>query len=481
MVTYATRPFETGVKQAHTRATDMSCQKEHVMDWVVIHTVIAIAAVVALIVAAKVDPVISLVVGAAYMGLANGLGMAKTVETITAGFADIMLEVGLLIGFGVVIGSLLHQAGAFRRLVEALVRRVGAGRMPMAMTSILAAIMPSIYVDVQVVLASPVARSTAPTMGTRGLPKMASAVAIGIFSGYVFMVPGLAVLLITGTLGVGLGTWLPYGVVLALATAAITTVLLGLLFRVGFWDPETDEEVDDALVEQEAEGTNRDGDSRLPLVILFLPIIVPLLLIGFAAFASEEVLDFSDPYIEFFGNASVAMFIGLVLAYVISRVSRGSAATDDAVRDGYHTSGEILLITGVGGSLGAVIKATDLKDVLSDLFSADSSAPIILTLLLAWVVAAVLHLAIGSVSVGALAAAGIIGPVLSTIDISPVAVGLAIASGAMFALHVNSNFFWMFKALMGLSTKGTFKTLTLATTLGAVVSLPMVMVVGFIA
>ena len=63
----------------------------------------------------------------------------------------------------------------------------------------------------------------------------------------------------------------------------------------------------------------------------------------------------------------------------------------------------------------------------------------------------------------------------------PVAVGLAIASGAMFALHVNSNFFWMFKALMGLSTKGTFKTLTLATTVGSVVSLPLVMVAGLIA
>jgi len=451
------------------------------MDWVVVHTIITIAGVVGLIVVLKVDPVISLVVGAAYMGLANGLGMASTVTTITEGFADIMLEVGLLIGFGVVIGSLLHQAGAFRRLVLALVRRVGADRMPVAMTSLLAAIMPSIYVDVQVVLASPVARSTAPAIGRRGLPMMASAVAIGIFAGYVFMVPGLSVLLVTGTLGISLGTWLPYGVVLALATAVITTLLIGLLFKVGFWHPETDEELDEAMAEQEAGDAVHEGDSQLPLVVLFLPILVPLLLIAFAAFASEEVLDFSNAYIAFFGDASVAMFIGLLLAYVMSRLTRGSAATEDAMRDGYHTSGEILLITGVGGSLGAVIKATELKTVLSDLFSADSGAPIILTLLLAWVIAAVLHLAIGSVSVGALAAAGIIGPVVGTLDVAPVAVGLAIASGAMFALHVNSNFFWMFKALMGLSTKGTFKTLTLATTVGSVVSLPLVMVAGLIA
>ena len=73
----------------------------------------------------------------------------------------------------------------------------------------------------------------------------------------------------------------------------------------------------------------------------------------------------------------------------------------------------------------------------------------ILSILLAWFIAAVLHLAIGSVSVAAITAAGIIAPILDSLDVSPVVIGLAIASGAMFALQVNSNFFWMFKALLG--------------------------------
>ena len=65
--------------------------------------------------------------------------------------------------------------------------------------------------------------------------------------------------------------------------------------------------------------------------------------------------------------------------------------------------------------------------------------------------------------------------------VSPIVIGLAIASGAMFALQVNSNFFWMFKALLGLSTKGTLKTLTMATSVASVVSLPMVVVVSLFA
>ena len=99
--------------------------------------------------------------------------------------------------------------------------------------------------------------------------------------------------------------------------------------------------------------------------------------------------------------------------------------------EGFHTTGEILLITGVGGSLGAVIGETGLDEVLGGLFSADVGAPVLVTILLAWFIAAVLHLAIGSVSVAAITAAGILAPILG-LNVAPVVVGLAIAS-ALFA------------------------------------------------
>jgi H+/gluconate symporter-like permease len=73
-------------------------------------------------------------------------------------FGEIMTEVGLLIGFGVLIGAFLHSAGAFHRLLDVFVRVLGATRLPYALSLLHSTIMPSIYVDVQVVLASPVAR-----------------------------------------------------------------------------------------------------------------------------------------------------------------------------------------------------------------------------------------------------------------------------------------------------------------------------------
>jgi len=449
---------------------------------VAVHTAIAIILAIGLIIRFKVDPVISLVIASLYLGLASGVGFADTIEAITVGFGEIMTEVGLLIGFGVLIGALLHSTGAFRRMVGVLVRAVGATRLPYAMATLLSTLMPSIYVDVQVVLASPVARSASTYIGRNGLPLMASALGAGIFAGYVFVIPGLAAISIAGLLDIPLGRWLLFGIVIGPVTAILTSLVMRLLLRGTFWKPESDEEVNEAMAEQEAHdaaAAEAKTGRSLPLVVLLLPILVPLVLIAFGAFA--DLFDFSNSFIAFLGNANVALFIGLLGAYLMSRATAGLASTREAMDEGFHTTGEILLITGVGGSLGAVITQTGLDKVLAGLFQAETGAPIILSILLTWFIAALLHLAIGSVSVAAITAAGIIAPILGSLNVSPIVIGLAIASGALFALQVDSNFFWMFKSLLGLSTKGSLKTLTLATSIASVVSLPMVIVVSLFA
>jgi H+/gluconate symporter-like permease len=489
---------------------------------VALHTAIAIVLAVGLIIWLKVDPVISLLLASLYLGLASGVGFAGTIEAIAVGFGEIMAEVGLLIGFGVLIGAFLHSAGAFHRLLDVFVRIVGATRLPYALSLLHSTILPSIYVDVQVVLASPVARSAAPYIERNGLPMMASALGAGIFAGYVFVIPGLAAISIAGLLGVPLGRWLLFGIVIGPVTAIVTTIIMRLLLRGRLWKPESDEDVDEAMAEQEAhelavaraeagavggepravggeagaaggeagpsraeapavdaDGGAADAARSLPLAVLLLPILVPLLMIAFGAFA--ELFEFSNSFIAFLGNANLALFVGLLGAYAIFRATAGLENTRETMDEGFHTTGEILLITGVGGSLGAVIGETGLDEVLGGLFSADVGAPVLVTILLAWFIAAVLHLAIGSVSVAAITAAGILAPILGSLNVAPVVVGLAIASGALFALQVNSNFFWMFKALLGLSTKGSLKTLTVATSVASLVSLPMVIVASLIA
>lgn len=261
-------------------------------------------------------------------------------------------------------------------------------------------------------------------------------------------------------------------------TALITVWIFRRMLALGWWDATKDEGKSEALAEEEAAGEVRDGARRPSLLLAISPIIVPLLMIAFGAFA--DLAGKSNAFIAFIGNANVALFLGLLAAYAIARRFVGTTASADAFSDGLHTTGEILLVTGVGGSLGAVIKATGLAKLLGGLFSVNAGAPIVLSLLLAWFIAAVLHLAIGSVSVAAITAAGIIAPILGSIPVAPVVVGLAIASGSLFALQVNSNFFWMFTSLLGLSTRGGLKTMTTVTSIASLVSLPLVVVAALV-
>lgn len=450
----------------------------------ILHSAIAILAAILLIIRFKIDPVISLLLACVYLGLATGQGSEGTVKQITGGFGEIMAEVGLLIGFGVLIGALLHSMGTFGDLVAIIARRVG-GKLPYAMAGTLAVIFPSIYVDVQVVLAAPMAKESAPAVDRKiGLPWLAGALGVGIFAGYVFVVPGLAAVAVAGLMEVPLGTYLIYGLPIGLATALITTLLFRLILSRGFWNDETDYDEDAKLVDGRVHDETDDvpvaeSAARLPLFVRLLPILVPLVLIASGAIA--DLAKASNPVLEFVGDANIALFIGLVIAFGMVRKGLGAAGVGSVLTAGFHTTGEILLVTGVGGSLGAVIAESGMQDTLKELFSADANAPVILSILLAWFIAALLHFAIGSVSVGAITAAGIIGPVVGSMGVDPVVIALAIASGAMFALHVNSNFFWMFRGLLDLSTKGTLKTLTLATSLGAVVSLPLVILASFVA
>src|SRR5699024_10387718 len=89
-----------------------------------------------------------------------------------------------------------------------------------------------------------------------------------------------------------------------------------------------------------------------PLQISLLPILVPLVLIAFGAIAEAAGLE--SEVISFVGDPVFALFVGLVGAYLLARRTLGGEQTGKALSEGFSTTGQILLITGVGGSLGAV-------------------------------------------------------------------------------------------------------------------------------
>jgi H+/gluconate symporter-like permease len=472
-----------------------------------VNTGAAVLAVVVLIIRFKINPAVALVLGSAYLGLTAGLGTEKTVETIATGFGDIMAEVGLLIAFGVLTGVMLQETGAIERLVRALIRVFGVNRMPYALSLTIATALQSIYLDVLLVISAPLARTAAAKMDKKGTARMATALAIGGECGIVLMVPGVGALALAGLLGVPLGKMLLFGLLLVIPTVTIAVAVMFFLFDRGWWNSERDEQpypaddrpTGDAQV-RSGDGQPDAGDAELPdgggasgaagkpagsggvavaapartrpdtpLSLLMAPLLTALLLIAVGAVL--DVAEIHNPVIEFLATPVIALLIGLVGTSIVGRRSVGIDRIQRCITTGFQESGQILVLTGVGGSLAATITATGVGDILGDYFTASTAAP----LLMVWAIAAVLHIAVGSVTLSAITAAGILAPVAPALGIDPVLIALAAGAGSLFAVHVTSNTFWLLQSLMGQTTRGTLKTCSVGVSVASVVAIVLIM------
>lgn len=214
---------------------------------------------------------------------------------------------------------------------------------------------------------------------------------------------------------------------------------------------------------------------ELNLAVSVSPVLVTLLLIAGGALASA--LSVESAAVTFLTDPVVAIFAGASLAFALASRVRSREEISGAIGKALTQCGPILVLSGISGSLGFVIEGSGMADVLGDAFSAGFLPP----LLLVWLVAAVLHIALGSISVAGITAAGILAPIAGSLDTPVVLVALAAGSGALFLPHVSSNFFWMFQSLLGFSTRGTVKTHTIPMTLASVISLPIVLVLSVFA
>jgi H+/gluconate symporter-like permease len=458
---------------------------------IIVNTTVAIIAVVVMIVRFKFNPVVSLVVGSAYLGLAVGLGVEKTIEAITKGFGDIMAEVGLLIAFGVLMGAMLQQTGAIQRLVETLLKVFGPKRMPYAMSLTIATLLQSIFLDVLLVISAPLARTLSKKIGKNGTGRMAAAMAIGLECGIVLTVPGVGALALAGLLGVPLGKMLLFGVLLVIPTVAIAVAIMSFLFNHGWWNEARDEQ--EFLGEDPEPLDEKDGEAvsgatmpncgggvatktalaptraKTPLIVLFAPMLVSMMLIATGAIL--DAADIHNPIVKFVSSPVIALLIGLIGTSFVGRYTLGAEPIQHAIGTGFKESGQILILTGVGGSLAATIQATGLGDILGQYFTASTAAP----LLMVWVIAAVLHIAVGSVTISAITSAGILAPVAPLIGLDPVLIALAAGAGSLFGVHVTSNTFWLLQSLLGQSTRGTLKTVTVGVSVASVVAILLIL------
>ena len=102
-------------------------------------------------------------------------------------------------------------------------------------------------------------------------------------------------------------------------------------------------------------------------------------------------------------------------------------------------------------------------------------------LLLGWLVAVLIRLATGSATVATVTAAGILAPLVPTLDPGTTSLlVLAIGSGSLFLSHVNDAGFWLVKEYFGMSVGDTIKTWSVMETIISVMGLALVMLADLV-
>ena len=200
---------------------------------------------------------------------------------------------------------------------------------------------------------------------------------------------------------------------------------------------------------------------KILFFISLLPLLIPIGLIGLGSVLKLTTDVSSSPvsYLYWWCSPTVALALGCIPALLLPPAGGKSGW----VTDGLTLAGPILIITGLGGAFGAILKASSLKE---DVAGWIGEAPLSGTslILLGFAVAALMKTAQGS-STGALViASGIVAPLLPLAGLTAgtdlALVTLAIGGGAMTVSHANDSYFWVVSRFSGIEVNDAYKSYT---------------------
>lgn len=429
--------------------------------------VIAVLLLLLLITVAKFNAFLSFVMVCIFVGLTMGLSLDNTIEAVKKGIGDTLGLLVLILGFGAMLGRILADSGAAQRITQTLVAGFGLKKVHWAL--MLAGFIVGIpmFYSVGFVILIPLVFTLA---AATGLPLLFVAVpmiaSLSVTHG--LLPPHPAPTALADMFGADMGKTMMLGLIISIPTIILSGPVLSPLFRKIKASPMKDFTGSAALKEEELPST----------FLSIMAALMPVVLIGLSALLTAFMAEESPlyPVAEGMGNPVLAMLLSVLFALFALSLRNGKKVTEVMEDLGHSISSiaMILLIIAGAGSLKEILVASGISEYLGELLRHSNASP----LLLAWIIAAVIRLSIGSATVAAMTAAGIVLPLVSDPSVSPELMVLAIGSGSLICSHVNDAGFWMFKEYLNLSVKDTLLTWSFMETVISVVSLAAVLLLN---
>lgn len=427
----------------------------------------AVALLLLLITVGKINAFISFTLVCIYVGLMMGLPLETIVEAIKKGMGDTLGLLVLILGFGSMLGKIVAYSGAAQKITQTLVSAFGIKKIHWALmlTGFIVGI-PMFY-SVGFVILIPIVFTVAASTGLPllfvGLPMLAS---LSVTHGY--LPPHPAPTAIAGMFGADIGLTIFYGFIVAIPAIIIAGPVLSPRFKKIKASPL-----------KEFTGQTILDEDKLPSTVVsiltaLMPVILIVLSVLLSGFPEENTLLFL--IVKGIGDPVIAMLLSVLFAVYTLALQRGKKMKEvmDGLAQAISSIAMILLILAGAGGLKEVLVASGISDYLGSLLSQSGMSPLVL----AWLIAAVIRVSVGSATVAGMTAAGIVLPLVSQSGVSPELMVLAIGSGSLMLSHVNDGGFWMFKEYFNISVKETLMTWTVMETTISVVGILVILLLN---
>lgn len=426
--------------------------------------IIGIVLLVLLVAVVKLDTFISFVLVCLLVGVTGGLTMGESMNAIEAGIGNTLSSLVLILGFGAMLGKLVAASGAADKITNSLVDLFGIKHIQIALivTGFIVGI-PMFYTVgfvILVPLVIAIATTTKLPLLYVGLPMLAS---LSVTHG--FLPPHPAPTAIAEIYGADLGLTLIYGIIAGIPAILVAKYLLsGVMKRI---QPKPLEEF---IVE-------RDTRYAVPPLSISITIaLLPVILIGGTSLLNIFIPD--NSIISAVGNPSIAMLLSVLGAIYFLGIRTGRSIQEvmKTLSDSIAGIAGVLLIIAGAGAFKQIMVATEISGQIGQLLGGLGLSP----LLLAWLIAALIRVCVGSATVAGLTAASIIMPVVGSSGVSPELLVLATGAGSITFSHINDGGFWLFKEYFNVSIKETLMSWTLMETSVSIVGLIVVLLLSLI-
>jgi Gnt-I system high-affinity gluconate transporter len=423
---------------------------------------LGIVVLVALIAWARLTPFLSFLVVSVGLGLALGLSPVEVSASITRGLGDTLGSLVLVIGLGAMLGKIVAESGAAQRIATSLMSLAGARRVHWALMVTGFIVGLPLFFSVGFVLLIPIIFGVASQFRLPpvfvGLPAV---VALSVTHGYLPPHPGPAALV--QQFGGDMGRTLLLGTIVAIPAIVLGGPLLARAVR----------HIDRAPLAAFTADTRAES-SLPPLGASLVCAILPVFLLTAGTMLRSAGLSGSSVWLDLASDPALALLAGVLLAVGWLGVGQGCtfAVVMRWCEQALTEVALILLIVGGAGAFKQVLTDGGASLAIASALESLAAPPLVL----AWAMAVLVRVCVGSATVAALTTAGLIAPLVARQGVDPDLLVLSIGAGSLALSHVNDGGFWIFKEYFNLTLAETLQTWTVMETIVAVVGLVGVLV-----